>query len=139
MIWRWISFEPPSIEALRRLRYVGVASAAHSGTLADPLANESGPARSTASSETACWSSVPFSLSTDEAGCGLPSAECATTRRAVSSRASSSFSSSTKRAATNGSSRAASSSACCLSCASDRFVAPTGATPTRSLPSRNFA
>ena len=86
---------------------------------------------------TACWSSVPRSLRTDDAGCGSPSAECATTRRAVSSRASRSFSSSATRARTRGSSIRCAASV--LSVESARLVAPTGATPTRSLPSRNLA
>ena len=100
-------------------------------------ASDAGPARSSASSLTACWSSVPRSLSTDEAGCGAPSEECATTRSAVSSRARRSFSSSATRARTSGSSIW--SPAWAFRVASARFVAPTGATPTRSLPRRNLA
>ena len=91
------------------------------------------------SSLTACCSSVPLSLSTDDAGCGLPSAELAATRSAVSSSASSSFSSSAIRAATSGSSSEPVASASPLTWARTRLVAPTGATPTRSLPSRNLA
>ena len=67
-------------------------------------ASEAGPARSSASSLTACWSSVPRSLRTDDAGCGSPPEECATTRSAVSSSARSWFSSSATRARTIGSS-----------------------------------
>ena len=109
-----------------------------------PLASDAGPAMSMTSSVTACWSSVPLSFRTEEAGCGLPSAELATTRSAVSSRASSSFSSSTIRVETSGSSSnvpapTETDPAHVLAWARTRFVAPTGATPTRSLPSRNFA
>ena len=80
-----------------------------------------------------------MSLSTEEAGCGLPSEELATTRRAVSSRASSSFSSSTTFAAIIGSFSRSLPWATFFSSASARLVAPTGATPTRSLPRRNLA
>ena len=62
----------PVVEVLRGgdprpLGHVGAASSAND-------ASDSGPAMSTTSSVAACCSSEPRSLSTEDAGCGLPSA-----------------------------------------------------------------